>query len=281
MVMCSTVSQLLGEAQRSLGRVSSARLDAEVLLAAAMNAARETLYARPEREVPAGVAADFQSLILKRAQGFPVAYLTGSKEFWSMELDVNQHTLIPRPETEIVVETALAVIPEDAAMNILELGTGSGAIALALARERSGCRLTATDVCLDALTTARVNAERHGLGNITFRRSDWFSAFTDEVFDLIVSNPPYVDSKDSGFTDGEIRFEPRIALDGGCFGMQIINHLISAAGRYLKHGAWMILEHGHDQAEDIRALFADNKFVEPRTVQDLAQLDRVSYARYS
>ena len=279
MKQSNAVRDLLARAREQLTGSDSARLDAEILLAAAMNVPREALYAHPDDPVPPGPASDFWSLIAKRTTGFPVAYLTGHREFWSTELTVNRHTLIPRPETECLVETALTLIPENAAMNILDLGTGSGAIAIAIAGERPGCSVLAVDVVAESLCVAQANAMRLRLLNIHFRESDWFAGLVSEEFDMIVCNPPYVDSRYHGFTDGEISHEPRIALDGGHLGLEIINHLIPAAARHLRTGGYFILEHGYDQGPSIRDIFLTNNFKDVKLRQDYAGHERVSYGR--
>lgn len=277
--MSVTVRELLAEAGERLQCLDTGRLDAEVLLSFLLNTGRESLFAHPEKKITLDLAADFQSLVAKRLDGFPVAYLTGTREFWSISLIINQETLIPRPETESLVEAALELIPENDPVNILDAGTGSGAIAIAIARERPQSHVTASDISRDALAVARENAARLNISNIGFRESDWFSAFTGEVFDLVVCNPPYVDSRDSGFQSGEIRYEPRLALDGGYLGMQIINHIVPAARDYLKRDAPLLLEHGCDQGESIRYLFITNGYVDVKTRFDYAGRERISMAR--
>jgi release factor glutamine methyltransferase len=279
MSMHSTVTELLKEAEQRLQHLDSARLDVEVLLAFVLNTGREALYAHPEKTVQPDLAADFQSLIAKRSDCFPIAYLTGHREFWSVDLLVSQDTLIPRPETESLVEAALELIPEDASMNVLDIGTGSGAIAIAIARERPQCHVTASDISRDALAVAQKNAVRFDIRNIGFKVSDWFSAFTGEVFDMVVCNPPYVDSQDSAFQNGEIRYEPRIALDGGYLGMQMINHIIPATRDHLKQNAPLILEHGYDQGESIRYQFISSNYVDVKSRFDYAGRERISMAR--
>jgi len=277
--MKKTVKELLDEAVLMLQHLDTAQLDAEILLAFTLRTSRERLFAHPGKSVPDGIAADFQSLISKRIVHYPIAYLTGNREFWSMEMLVSQDTLIPRPETEILVEAALAMIPDHTPLNVLDLGTGSGAIAIALAAERPQCRIIAADVSQEALALAQENAVRHGIENIEFRVSDWFSAFPGLEFDLVVTNPPYVDSRDQGFDTGEIRYEPRIALDGGYLGLKMFNHIIPSAREYLKPGAGLILEHGFDQGESIRYLFMTNKFVDVVTRTDYSGLERISIGR--
>lgn len=276
--MSATVKDLLVEAERRLQHLETARLDAEVLLALVLNVGRESLYAHPEKTLTPGLAADFQSLVARRSEGFPVAYLTGYREFFSAELLISRATLIPRPETELLVEAALTLMPEDASLNILDIGTGCGTIAVTIARERPRCHVTAADISDEALAVARKNALRYGIMNIGFRISDWFSAFSGEVFDMVVCNPPYVDSNDKAFESGEIRYEPRIALDGGYQGMQTINHIIPVALDHLKQDAPLILEHGNDQGEYVRSLFISSRYSSVETRRDYAGLERVSLA---
>ena len=273
------ISELLERGQQQLSGSDSARLDAEILLSFTMNAPRESFYTHPDAPVAPELACDYWSLVAKRAAGYPVAYLTGHKEFWSTDLLVDQSTLIPRPETECLVETALELIPEHAALNILDLGTGSGAIAIAIAGERPECNIIAVDIAIECLRVAQANAERNRLANIRFMESDWFSGIQDEVFDLILCNPPYVDSHYHGFIDGEISFEPRIALDGGHLGLEAINHLIPASTRHIRPGGYFMLEHGYDQAYSVAHLFSVHRFTELRVRRDYAGHDRVSYAR--
>jgi len=274
----NAINDLLCLAEQQLTGSDSARLDAEVLLSFIMNVPRETFYAHPDAPVPPAQASDYWSLITKRATGYPVAYLTGHKEFWSTELTVNQHTLIPRPETECLVETALELIPVHADLKILDLGTGSGAIAIAVAGERPACSIVAVDVVAESLHVAMANAQRQQLTNILFRISDWFSDLKNEVFDVILCNPPYVDSRYHGFTDGEIGYEPRIALDGGHLGLEIIRHLIPASTHHLKRGGYLVLEHGYDQARNIAHLFSINGYTELKARRDYTGHDRISYA---
>lgn len=279
MEQTNTVRELLFTAQQQLADSDSARLDAEILLSTVMKSSREIFYAHPDNKVEEELVSDFRSLIAMRAAGCPVAYLTGRREFWSIEFTVNRHTLIPRPETECLVEAALDMIPEGTDISLLDLGTGSGAIAVAVATERPLCNIVAVDVDEEAVCVARTNAVRHQASNIRFMQSDWFSNLKNESFDIILCNPPYVDSSYSGFAGGELRFEPRIALDGGYLGMEIINHIIPASTLHLKTGGYLFLEHGYDQADSIKRLFGINRFTDFTTRADHAGIDRVSYAR--
>ena len=277
--MSETVRDLLGDAVSRLRHLDTANLDAEVLLAFTLQISRGDLFAHPEKPVPPGAAADFYSLISKRSRHFPIAYLTGIREFWSLALSVSQDTLIPRPETEVLVEAALSMIPRDAPFNILDLGTGTGAVAIAISSERPHCRITASDISPEALSMARNNAIRHGMGNIEFRKSDWFSDFSGKVFDMIVCNPPYIDTRDRCFQSGDLYYEPRVALDGGYLGMNTINHIIPSAPEYLKPGGGLILEHGFDQGESVRYLFSANSYTGITTRLDYSGHERITIAR--
>ena len=272
-----TIEALLGSASRRLGHFETARLDAEVLLSAVLNKGREYLYAHSE-QVPSGAdVVDFNSLVDKRSRGYPVAYLIGSREFWSLEFIVNRHTLIPRPETELLVEAALDRIPVDQERDILDLGTGCGAIAAAIARERPNARVVASDISRDSLAIAMENAQRHGLSNIRFIHSDWFSQLHHRAFHVIVCNPPYVESDHPGFTENEIRYEPRLALDGGYRGLQAYHRIIPAALRRLTEKGCLLLEHGAAQGEMIRRILEENHYRGIQTIKDYSGLERISF----
>ncbi len=276
-----TVKELLCSARSTLCQLDTARLDTEVLLASVMNTDRETLYAYPETELPDEIINTFLSLVSKRTSHFPIAYLTGYKEFWSTNLTVNRHTLIPRPETEVLVQIALDLIPDNNTKYILDLGTGSGAIAIAIAKEKAYCQIVASDISNEAIVVAKTNAAQQQLSTITFIQSDLFSELDNEIFDLILCNPPYVGSHDKAFQDEEIRYEPRIALNGGHLGMQIIKNIIPMAVQHLKQSGYLILEHGCYQGAIIRQLLIENKYEHIRTLHDYSELERVSLARKS
>ena len=208
-----------------------------------------------------------------------MAYLTGVREFWSMPLQVNAHTLVPRPETEILVEAALQRIPAGQSLRIADLGTGCGAIALAIAREHPACHIIATDISNEALVMAKINAAQHEAGRITFVLSDWFHSL-DGTFALIVSNPPYVRKDDAHLLRTDISHEPRLALCGGADGLAAILRIIGGAGRHLDHNGWLCIEHGCNQGPAVRGLFADNGFTDVVTINDYAGLERVSCGRY-
>ena len=268
--------ELLKSALAALGDgPPSARLDAELLLAHALNKPRTRLVAWPEDPVSAEQADRYRALIARRVDGEPVAYLTGRREFWSLSLEVTPDTLIPRPETEHLVEVALAMIPDGEPLAVADLGTGSGAVAAAIASERPHCHVTATDACPQALAVAAGNLTRLGLDNVTLRQGNWCEALGEQRYAVIVSNPPYVASGDHHLSRGDVRFEPRLALGAGEDGLDAIRAITEAAVAHLLPGATLLLEHGHDQGAAVRALFQQNGYQEVRGFKDLAGIDRV------
>jgi len=272
----TTVSELLLTAEQSINSSESARLDAEILFCDVMQFDRSRIYSHPEQIIPDDKSTLFQSLIEQRQQGRPIAHLTGKKEFWSLQLAINKDTLIPRPETELLVEIALQMIPDDATFNILDLGTGSGAIAIAIASERPNCNIVATDINTNALTMAKKNAETHQLKNIQFYISDWYLDIPLQSFDLIVSNPPYIKQDDEHLSQGDVRFEPELALVAGADGMQAINMILENAKNYLASNAYLLIEHGHDQKQSVQEAFLKNDFKQPKTFKDLSGQDRIT-----
>ncbi len=216
-----------------------------------------------------------------RAAGQPVAYLTGEREFWSLSFEVNEHTLIPRPETEHLVETALAQLPADKPIDVLELGTGSGAIAAALATERPAWSITATDIDPQTLEVAARNLKRHDCERVGLIQSDWFAAVPAGAYDLIVSNPPYVPTRQRELTDAAIAFEPQHALFSGADGLDAIRIIAAAAGDFLKPGGWLMLEHGFDQAKAIADLLRQQGFRNISMQTDLNKQPRVTIAQAS
>ena len=275
----TTVAKLLQKAEQSINCSESARLDAEILFCDVMQFDRSRIYSHPEQIVPDDKLLLFQSLIEQRQQGRPIAHLTGKKEFWSLEFAINEDTLIPRPETELLVETALQMIPDDASFNILDLGTGSGAIAIAIASERPSCKIVATDINTNTLAMAMKNAETHQLGNIQFYLSDWYQNIPLQSFDLIVSNPPYIKQDDEHLSQGDVRYEPELALVSGADGMQAINMILEDANQYLASDAYLLIEHGYDQKQLVQEAFLKHDFKQLKTFQDLSGQDRMTYGQ--
>ena len=256
-----------------------AREDAEPLLAHALGRDRAWLFAHATDPVPAAAAADFRALVARRAAGEPVAYLTGRRGFWTLDLEVTADTLIPRPETELLVELALARIDPDAPARIADLGTGSGAIALAVASERPAAVVVATDVAKATLAVAVRNAQALAVGNVWFRRGDWCGALGHDRFDLIASNPPYIATGDRHLDEGDLRHEPPRALSSGVDGLDAIRAIAAAAPGHLVPGGWLLLEHGLDQGPAVRALLEQAGFVAVETARDLEDRDRVTLGR--
>jgi release factor glutamine methyltransferase len=250
-------------------------LDAQVLLAHVLGVARAWLAAHATDALPPEAASRFFALAQRRRDGEPIAYLTGAREFWGQALRVTPDVLIPRPETETLVELALTLVPRDSAVRIVDLGTGSGAIALALAHERPLAQVTGTDVSPAALAVARDNARGLGIANVTFVVSDWFAALHDARFDLIVSNPPYVAATDPHLAEGDVRFEPRMALSPGGDGLTALRMIIAGAHKHLIAGGHLVVEHGYDQSAAVCALFRDAGFDRVTVRNDLAGIARI------
>ena len=271
------IDAALDDATKMLQAVSdSPRLDAELLLSRALDVSRSYLFAHPDDEMDADAARRFQISLTQRAQGMPMAYIAGFREFWSMELIVSPATLIPRPETETIVDQALMRLPRREELSVLDLGTGSGAISLAIARERPLCRIVATDISADAIAVARENARRLGMPNIEFLAGDWLEPVAGRMFDLVVSNPPYVASGDPHLE--ALRFEPRSALEAGADGLDAIRTLAAELMSALKPGGAILLEHGAGQAEGVAALLAEHGWIDITLARDLAGLPRVTAA---
>jgi release factor glutamine methyltransferase len=270
-----SIKNVLDNAVQRLKTCDSARLDAELLLCKVLQIDRSQIYSQPGFEIPSEKIHTFRLLLDKRRQGCPVAYLTGHKEFWSLDLFVNHHTLIPRSETECLVEAVLTQVPNVAEYSIADLGTGSGAIALALARERPACRITAIDTSENALVVAKLNAERHNLNQIRFEQSNWFSKIQN-AFDVIASNPPYIRSGDKLLRYGDIAHEPVLALDGGEDGLNAIRTIIAQSVNYINPGGRVFIEHGYDQGRNVRELFIQKGYTEVKTLPDYAGLERIT-----
>ncbi len=273
--MPDSIRQLLGDARTHLRAVStSPRLDAELLLAHVLNWPRSRLYARPEDHLPATERQRFRDLLAARAQGRPMAYLLGQQEFWSLPLELGEDCLVPRPETEMLVEFALAL--PDNTLEVLDLGSGSGAIAIAVKHERPLWQVCAVERDAKALTWARRNAQTHACA-IEWRHGDWFAPLDGRRFDLILSNPPYIAATDPHLQ--ALRFEPQQALIAGADGLDDLRKIIAAAPAHLKPAGHLALEHGMDQGAAVRQLLQDAGFVEVHSRADLAGLERISCGR--
>lgn len=271
-----TVADLLKHASTQIERG-----DAQWLLAHVLQRDAGWLFAHDDAVPDAQQIAAFERLVTRRAAGEPVAYLTGLRGFWTLQLQVSPATLIPRPETELLVELALARLPDDGQpRRIADLGTGSGAIALAIASERAHVQVLATDFSADALAIAQANAARLGISHVHFAHGDWFAPLAGQCFDVIVSNPPYIELGDAHLQQGDLRFEPASALSSGADGLDAIRTIIAHAGAHLHHGGWLLLEHGYNQAQAIRALLQAVGFTQIRTHQDWEQRDRVTLGQW-
>jgi len=296
-----TIRAALEQAISLLARHSpSAHADAEILLGHTLGKPRHWPYIWGDKTLRTREQEQFQYRIIQRISGLPVAYLTGHRAFWSLDLSVTPDTLIPRPETEGLVETALGIIPKQAKWCIADLGTGAGPIALAIARERPNCQIIATDISTSALAVAKQNAKRHKIENVIFRHGDWFAALAPHVintslekssketrheqtfcegYQIIVSNPPYVATEDPHLSHGDVRFEPRLALLGGPEGLDAIRQIAHGARKQLHPGSWLILEHGFDQREQIRTHLRELHYGEITTRRDYGGQERITLAK--
>lgn len=274
-----TIAAALQAAVERLAGREAAALEAEVLLAHVLENSRAHLRTWPEKPVSLAQRQAFFALIARRAAGEPVAYLTGHRDFWSLDLLVDRHTLIPRPETERLVELALARLPQGRDTRAADLGTGSGAIALAIAWERPRCHIVATDVSTGALAIASANAARFDLRNVTFCAGEWFAPLDEERFDLIVSNPPYVAEGDPHLAEGDLPAEPRRALVAGPSGLEMLSVIIDGAAIHLHTGGWLLLEHGYDQAASVAKALRAAGFEAVECWRDGAGIERVTGGR--
>lgn len=274
----TTIATLLQRAQELDS--PSAKLDTELLLAHALGQPRSHLYTWPGKELAADELERFEQLFARRLAGEPVAYLLGQQGFWTLDLQVNPTTLIPRPETELLVETALELGGIESTWQVLDLGTGTGAIALALASERPRWAVTGVDRVEEAVQLAQLNALACGLNGVSFLVSDWFAALAGQHYDLIVSNPPYIALQDPHLEQGDVRFEPLSALVSGADGLDDIRRILVDSGAHLKEGGWLALEHGWQQAAAVRELMQHAGFSQVRSVRDLAGHERVTLGQW-
>ncbi|WP_266159615.1 peptide chain release factor N(5)-glutamine methyltransferase [Dyella silvatica] len=255
------------------------RVDAEVLLTHVLGKPRSWLIAHADDVLDPRIEEAYAALVERRVAGEPVAYITSRRGFWTLELEVTPATLIPRPETELLVELALRRLPEDQPLRVVDLGTGSGAIALAIAHERPRMQVTATDASGEALAVAQRNAERFDIANIRFKQGDWLAPLAGQRFALIVSNPPYIEAGDPHLGQGDLRFEPVAALASGHDGLDAIRHIVDAAREHLSPDGWLLLEHGWNQGPAVSELLLAQGYRDVFTSSDLEGRDRVSGGR--
>ncbi len=270
------IQQALEQARETLSKNGeSADIDAQVLLSHVLQRNSAHLIAWPEKELDKNQAASFLQLIEQRKQGLPVAHLTGQREFWSLDFSVNNSTLIPRPETETLVEFILQKFGDRKNLKLLDLGTGTGAIAIAIASEKPAWQIFASDISKQALALATKNNTQHKT-NITFIHSDWFNNIKQHDFDIIVSNPPYIADNDPHLQSGDVRFEPQGALTAGKTGMDDIKHLCAQAKNHLQKNGWLIVEHGYNQAQLVADCFAENAYAQVEQREDLSGHTRMT-----
>lgn len=271
------IRQALQQASQRLSESSpSAMLDAQVLLTHVLQCNSAHLAAWPEKELSEEQESNYLLLVEQRLQGNPVAHLTGSREFWSLNFSVDNSTLIPRPETETLVEFILEKFSDKESLKLLDMGTGTGAIALSIANEKPDWEIIASDVSDKALALATQNSNEHQTANVTFIQSDWFKYIDQKDFDIIVSNPPYIASDDPHLLQGDVRFEPESALSSGETGMDDIEHICSHAKNYLLNNGWLIVEHGYNQKQQVADCFTRNGFTEIEQRQDLSGHTRMT-----
>jgi release factor glutamine methyltransferase len=275
--MATTIAEMVRSGARSLRPSESSRLDSELLLAHTLGLDRLVVYRDGDREVAADQGEQFERLIRARADGRPVAQLLGVAEFWSLSFQVDPHVLIPRAETEVLVAVALDRIPRSGRPVVADVGTGSGAIAVALAVERPGAAIVASDLSAAALLTARRNCERHRVAGVHLLQADWMDGLGDVRFDAIVSNPPYVCADDPLLAISDIRFEPRLALVGGRDGLGALRAFVAQARGRLKPGGFLAVEHGYNQGPAVRRLFEAQGLRRVATVRDVGGLERVTH----
>ena len=277
--MQPSISEASAYGRARLSESSSPDVDVQVLLCYVLECSPVKLMTAPEVELTAAQWQRFAELIERRELGEPVAHLIGSRGFWSLDLAVDASTLIPRPDTELLVSLALSKL--EPGMWAADLGTGSGAIVLSLAAEKPDVHFVATDLQQAAVRLAQNNARQHQIENVQFLQGAWLSGFRPQVFDLIVSNPPYIEAHDPHLTQGDVRFEPRSALVSGADGLMDIRQIVTQASRHLKPGGWLLVEHGYDQSQRVQQLFHEAGFDAITAHQDFGAQDRAVMGQLS
>ncbi len=276
----TTIKNLLANAANILTNHSdSPLLDAEILLGFVLSKPRTYLRAWCDNTLTDQQINAFEALIKQREQGIPIAYLTGTREFWSRDFTVTSDVLIPRPDTELLIELSLELIPKNHVVKLIDLGTGSGIIAVTLAAERPNAQVIAVDTSLAALNVAKHNAHQHQLTNIEFYQSDWFANVPNTLFDLVISNPPYIDPEDEHLQQGDVRFEPKSALIADNQGLSDIEIIADKARYYLKPQGHLLIEHGYNQATQVQAIFNALAYDKVQSYRDLSGNDRVTYGK--
>lgn len=279
------IAQCLIWAKQELAEGESPAIDAKVLLCDALKRDSTFLLTYPEYQLSVEEIQHFQAMVARRVEGEPVAYIIGSQDFWTLTLKVNEHTLIPRPETELLVETVLSLVAshpqneQQHPLRILDLGTGTGAIALALASELPQAHIEAVDRIPEAVELAQENASNLGIGNININQSDWFDNVTDEPFHFIVTNPPYVEEDSPWLNQGDVRFEPASALTSGDDGLDDIRYIIEQSKSRLFYGGWLLIEHGYTQSDAIQRLFEQAGYLNITAIDDYSGHPRICYAQ--
>lgn len=276
------IDNALAWAAAQLEGGESPSVDAKVMLANILDKSQTYLFTWPDKMLNATEKAEFENAVAKRKRGEPVAYIIGKRDFWTLSLFTSPDTLIPRPDTEVLVEHVLNWANENPsnALSICDLGTGTGAIALALASEIPAASVTGVDFQQGAVNLATRNAAANGITNARFVQSDWFSALTGQTYDMIVSNPPYIEETSPYLNEGDVRFEPKTALTSGCDGLDDIKHIINNAPQFLNKGALLAFEHGFDQGTAVNTLLADAGFVDVKTIKDYGDNDRVTLGQW-
>lgn len=272
--MSLTVNDALAWALTRLTAQQEPAVDARVLLASVVERNQTWLYTWPDKPLSDEQWAKFQRFVARRSQGEPVAYILGYREFWSLTLRTSPSTLIPRPDTEVLVEAALSRL-SSGSQRVCDLGTGTGAIALAIASERRDCHVIGCDLLEEAVMLATQNASDNSISNVSFVQSSWFENLQGR-FDMIVTNPPYVEQQSPWLREGDVRFEPRSALTSGVDGLDDIRSIVAQAPDFLSDGGWLLIEHGYNQGQAVSALLQRHGFVKTQTLVDLSGLDRVS-----